>query len=77
IDNQTLAGPIATSTHGTGVGFVTFSALVRGLQLDTASGEVLECDAKRNVEEFHAPRDSLGALGVETRVRLQNRAAYP
>ncbi|MEM8258619.1 D-arabinono-1,4-lactone oxidase, partial [Morganella morganii] len=46
------------------------------MQLVTASGEVLECDAKRNVEVFDAARVSLGALGVVTRVRLQNRAAY-
>ncbi|APB68207.1 FAD-linked oxidoreductase [Pseudomonas aeruginosa] len=76
IDYQTLAGAIATSTHGTGVGFGSYSAQVRGLQLVTASGEVLECDAKRNVEVFDAARVSLGALGVVTRVRLQNRAAY-
>ncbi len=75
IDYQTLAGAIATSTHGTGVGFGSYSAQVRGLQLVTASGEVLECDAKRNVEVFDAARVSLGALGVVTRVRLQNRAA--
>ena len=75
IDYQTLAGAIATSTHGTGVGFGSYSAQVRGLQLVTASGEVLECDAKRNVEVFDAARVSLGALGVVTRVRL--RTARP
>ncbi|PNV94342.1 FAD-linked oxidoreductase [Pseudomonas protegens] len=76
IDYQTLAGAIATSTHGTGVGFGSYSSRVCGLQLVTASGEVLDCDPRRNAEVFHAARVSLGALGVATRVRLQNREAY-
>lgn len=76
IDYQTLAGAIATSTHGTGVGFTSYSAGVTGLQLVTAQGEVLDCDAERERELFNAARVSLGALGVTTRVRLQNRETY-
>ena len=76
IDYQTLAGAIATSTHGTGVGFTSYSAGVTGLQLVTAEGEVLDCDAERERELFNAARVSLGALGVTTRVRLQNREPY-
>ncbi len=76
IDYQTLAGAIATSTHGTGVGFTSYSAGVTGLQLVTAQGEVLDCDAERERELFNAARVSLGALGVTTRVRLQNREPY-
>ncbi|PHN57704.1 FAD-linked oxidoreductase [Pseudomonas sp. ICMP 8385] len=76
IDYQTLAGAISTSTHGTGVGFPSYSAGVTGLQLVTAQGEVLECDAGREREVFNAARVSLGALGVSTRVRLQNRTPY-
>lgn len=76
IDYQTLAGAIATSTHGTGIGFGSYSAQVCGLQLVSAAGEVLDCSRERNPELFDAARVSLGALGVVTRVRLQNRAAY-
>lgn len=76
IDYQTLAGAISTSTHGTGVGFSSYSAGVTGLQLVTAQGEVLDCDANREREVFSAARVSLGALGVATRVRLQNRTPY-
>lgn len=76
IDYQTLAGAISTSTHGTGVGFTSYSAGVTGLQLVTAQGEVLDCDATREPEVFNAARVSLGALGVTTRVRLQNREPY-
>ncbi|AOE83046.1 D-arabinono-1,4-lactone oxidase [Pseudomonas sp. TCU-HL1] len=76
IDYQTLAGAISTSTHGTGVNFSSYSAHVTGLQLVTASGEVLDCDNRRNPEVFNAARVSLGALGVATRVRMQNRTPY-
>jgi len=76
VDYQTLAGAIATSTHGTGKAFGSYASQVVGLQLVTASGEVLDCDAKRHPEVFRAARVSLGALGLVTRVRLQNRPAY-
>lgn len=76
IDYQTLAGAISTSTHGTGKGFTSYSGTVTGLQLVTAGGEVLDCDAGRHPQVFNAARVSLGALGVATQVRLQNRAAY-
>lgn len=76
IDYQTLAGAISTSTHGTGVGFGSYSTRVTGLQLVTASGEVLDCDAQHHPEVFNAARVSLGAFGIATRVRLQNRAAF-
>jgi FAD-linked oxidoreductase len=76
IDYQTLAGAISTSTHGTGKDFQSYSAHVCGLQLVAANGDVLDCDASRHPEVFSAARVSLGALGVATRVRLQNRPAY-
>ncbi|MGB3126161.1 MAG: D-arabinono-1,4-lactone oxidase [Pseudomonas sp.] len=76
IDYQTLAGAISTSTHGTGVGFTSYSACVTGLQLVTAQGEVLDCDAQRHPDVFSAARVSLGALGVATQIRSQNRAPY-
>ncbi|MDB6443899.1 MULTISPECIES: D-arabinono-1,4-lactone oxidase [Pseudomonas] len=76
VDYQTLAGAIATSTHGTGKAFGSYASQVVGLQLVTARGEVLDCDARRHPDVFQAARVSLGALGLVTRVRLQNRAAY-
>jgi FAD-linked oxidoreductase len=74
IDYQTLGGALATSTHGTGARFGSLSSQVVALTLATPRGELLECDASRNAEVFHAARSSLGALGVVTRVRLQNQA---
>jgi FAD-linked oxidoreductase len=76
INYQSLGGALATSTHGTGRKLGSLSSFVTGLRLATPSGELLDCDAQNNPEVFHAARCSLGALGVVTRVRLQNRASH-
>ena len=76
IDYQTLGGAIATSTHGTGPRFGSYSDQVIGLRLLTASGDAIDCDATRYPHIFDAARCSLGALGIVTRVRLQNRKAF-
>ncbi len=76
IDYQTLGGALATSTHGSGAQLGSLSSRVTALWLATPRGELLECDAERHAEVFHAARTSLGALGVITRVRLANRAAF-
>jgi FAD-linked oxidoreductase len=76
IDYQTLGGACATSTHGTGVNYGSYSSTVVGLRLITAKGEVLDCDAQGHPEIFRAARTSLGALGVISRFRLQNRKAF-
>lgn len=76
IDYQTLAGAIATSTHGTGLGYGSYSTQISGLQLVSAQGEVLDCSASQNTALFDCARVSLGALGVVTKVRLKNRSSY-
>ncbi|MFO1466358.1 MAG: D-arabinono-1,4-lactone oxidase [Steroidobacteraceae bacterium] len=76
IDYQTLAGAISTSTHGSGVKFGSYSSNVVGLRLITANGDALDCDAQNHPDVFSAARVSLGALGVVTRVRLQNRNSF-
>lgn len=76
INYQSIAGAIATSTHGTGSSIGSMSSFVRGLRLVTANGEILDCDAENNAEVFRAAQVSLGTLGVNTRVRLQNQPAH-
>jgi FAD-linked oxidoreductase len=75
-DYQTLAGAVGRGGDGTGIGFGSYSSNVCGLQLVSAAGEVLDCSRESNPELFNAARVSLGALGVVTRVRMQNRAAF-
>ena len=76
IDEQTLAGSLATATHGTGADLGCMSSFVTGLQLVDASGNLVECDADTNTELFQAAKVSLGSLGVITRVRMQNMEPY-
>ena len=73
IDYQTLGGAVATATHGTGARFGSLSSYVTALTLATPHGELISCDATRQPELFGAARCSLGALGVVTRLRLQNQ----
>lgn len=76
IDRQTVAGAIATGTHGTGVRYGGLPALVRGLEMVTASGEVLRCSQDEEPEIFHCARVGLGSLGVVTKVTLQCVPAF-
>jgi FAD-linked oxidoreductase len=76
IDRQTVAGALSTGTHGTGARFGGLATQVRGLQLVTPDGAVLDCDANRRPEVFSAARIGLGALGVVTAVTLQAVPAF-
>jgi FAD-linked oxidoreductase len=72
VDHFALGGAIATSVHGTSTRFGSLSSRVVGLTLATPSGELIECSATQHPEVFNAARVSLGALGIITRIRLQN-----
>ena len=76
IDEQTLAGCLATATHGTGAGIGAMPTFVKALQMVDARGELLNCDAVTNPDLFAAACVSLGTLGVLTQVTLQNVAPY-
>src|SRR3954451_19523333 len=68
IDAQTLAGALATGTHGTGARFRNLSANVVGMRLVDGRGEVVSLDGG---DELRAARVSLGALGVVTEITVQ------
>ena len=75
IDYLAIGGAIATSAHASGPRWGSLSAHVSGLALVTPAGELIECSATQQPEVFNAARCSLGALGIVTRIRLQNVAA--
>ena len=77
VNYQTLAGAIATSTHGTGAELGSMSSYVVGLRLVTPGGDIIDCSADRDADLFNAARTSLGSLGVVTRLRMQNRGTAP
>ena len=68
---QTVAGAIATGTHGSGGAVASLSAMVVGAELVTGTGEVLIVTRDRHPEILDLVRLSLGALGVLTWVTLQ------
>jgi L-gulonolactone oxidase len=68
IDRQTLAGALATATHGTGARYGNLSSRVASVRLVTASGEVVDVDGG---DDLLAARVSLGALGVISAVTLR------
>lgn len=76
IDQQTLAGAMATGTHGTGINLGCLSSLITGFELMTASGDVLQCDAVHHPTVFQAGRVALGSFGIMTKISLQNRPMY-
>lgn len=76
IGYQTVAGALATGTHGTGATFGNLSSQLTGVRLVTANGEVVECSASEDPELFRAARVSLGALGVVSAVTIQCEPAF-
>ena len=76
IDRQSIAGAIATGTHGTGARRQGIAAAVSGLTIVTADGSVIQCSEEHEPEVFQAGRVSLGALGVITEVELQCVPAF-
>ena len=67
-----VAGAIATATHGSGT--ANLATAVAALELVTSSGELVT--ARRGDPDFDGMVDSLGALGVVTRVTLDVEPDY-
>ncbi len=76
MDYPALGGSIANSVHATGTEFGSMSSYVRAMSLATPSGELLECSETTNPEVFQAARTSVGALGVVSKITLQNQAPF-
>jgi xylitol oxidase len=69
-----IAGAIATGTHGSGDRNGNLATAVAGLRIMTASGDVVT--PKRGEEDFDGTVVSLGALGVVTAVTLDTEPAF-
>lgn len=76
IDRQTLAGATSTATHGTGIEFHSLSGYITGLRMVTVAGEVIEANVDDDPEFMRAASVGIGALGILTQIRMQNRSAY-
>ena len=69
-----IAGAIATATHGSGDANGNLATAVRAVELVTSDGEVLT--VARGEPDFDGLVVGLGALGVVTRVTLDVEPAY-
>lgn len=76
IDHQSIAGAVATGTHGTGAELSCISGLVKGFTLVTPKGESIHCSTNENQELFNGGRVNLGSLGIFSEIELQNRPSY-
>ena len=70
----TIAGAIATGTHGSGDRNGNLSTAVAGMQLVTATGDVIEI--RRGDADFDAMVVGLGAFGIVTRVTLDIQPTF-
>lgn len=75
INLQSLAGAIATSTHGTGSQLTSLSGQVEALTLMLADGETLKLD-QNDGDRFLAACCSVGALGIVTDITFRHPPAY-
>lgn len=76
INQQTIAGLIATGSHGTGLSFGIASTQITWIQMITADGSLIECSPSHNPELFKAAQVSLGVLGIITKVKIKVLPKY-
>lgn len=76
IDRQTLAGALATGTHGTGSRLGNLSTSLLGWRQIGIDGEPRWVAADTEWDTFDAGRIGLGAFGVVTEVELAVVASY-
>ena len=69
-----VAGAVATATHGSGYANGNLATAVAGLELVTSDGELLR--VQRGDKDFDGLVVGLGALGAVTRVTLDVEPAY-
>jgi len=71
IDEQSIAGAIATATHGSSLYHGTLSQWILSLRIVLANGAAVRCSATQNPDLFRAALVSLGALGIVVEVEFQ------
>ena len=70
VNPQSLAGAMATGTHGTGIDLGSLATFARGFELVGADGETHWCDTTTNADLYQAQRLSLGLFGVATEIEV-------
>lgn len=76
IDSQSIAGVIATGTHGSSLRHGLLSECIEALSLVLPNGQLVRCSATNNESLFRAALVSLGALGIVVEVTFKARPAF-
>lgn len=76
IDSQTIAGAIATATHGSGRHHRSFSSVLEGCRLIDGTGSVTVVSREQNANLLPALQTSIGVLGIMTEVTIKVVPAY-
>jgi xylitol oxidase len=71
-----VAGAIATGTHGSGVRNGNLATAVTALEIVTADGKIIHLSREKDGETFLGAVVGLGALGVVTRVTLNLQPTF-
>ena len=71
-----VAGAIATATHGSGSKNGNLASAVAEIELVTADGELRTLSRQKDADEFLGAVVHLGALGIVTRVKLDIQPAF-
>ncbi|KAJ5970366.1 L-gulonolactone/D-arabinono-1-4-lactone oxidase [Penicillium vulpinum] len=71
IDSQSIAGVIATGTHGSSLRHGLVSECIDSLGLVLANGQLVRCSPTNNPDLFRAGLVSLGALGIVVEVTFK------
>jgi len=76
VNPQSLAGSMATGTHGTGPELGSLATFARGFRLVMADGSIKWCSRTENPELFEAQRLSLGLFGIATTIEVEVVPAF-
>ena len=76
IDTQSIAGAIATATHGSGSKLPSFSANLVGAKVVDGMGRCVEITREQTPSELAALQTSIGLLGIMSEITVQAVPAY-
>lgn len=76
LDHITVIGACMSATHGSGDGLGNLATVVSGMELVTATGDLITLNRERDGDTFNGAVVALGALGVVTKVTLDLQPAF-
>jgi FAD/FMN-containing dehydrogenase len=76
VDVQTLAGAIATGTHGTGKYLQNLASILDGVRMIDYQGDIKIFTQQQHPDVMRAMRVSLGALGIFTEITVKVKPLF-